>query len=805
MSPRPSLPGNRPVLISLCLMALAVLMAVAFAATAQAGQYKSVACTADSGVAYTTETNTISAQHPEGIFDFNNYCGGAGGDPPGDAAFIRIAEHEPNGSAGNGAYGRMIFATPWYVHFKAAGGYTRQPYAFNDGWRSRFWGLDFASNGTIFLNQGAGLSNSGTDRPSSNTFGPHLWPFTSFLDFHHFYFELYCQRPSGCDRTNYNATDANGFVFILNDDDTPDLYFTNKSSPLMQGSWVRGQQWMSWYVHDNGSGLRDERLRVDGTERYLIDYQALGQCSVTSSPSNGEYARTYQPCPGGPFDHSWTLDTTSLPDGAHNLSICAQDYGQYIGLNGTGGETCDSRTIQVDNTPPGAPIGLQIATANPNRYLDHFGAGFSLPPNSGSPIARLHYNVVNATGEVVVPEHTVSATEPTTTGTIEGPPKAGDYNLRVWLEDSVGLQGPAAVVPVPHDTTPPASPQGIAVTPPATPRSADGFDLRWHNVLDSGAPIAAARYQVLDGSGKIVVPTQAVAGDNPQAIAGLEVPGAAGSYGLRLWLEDAEGNVGAPTAVPLTYDCMRSPVQGGTQLTAGLAGQPSQTVQQGGGVILSGALRAADGSPVATAPVCIYSRVATDQGREFQGIALTDSAGGWRFPIPAGPSRELSAVYRPDQRQLRASAELHTVVHPTLRTPSAVIRNKSVARFEGEIPGPHNDDVTIVLQVKSGKGWLAFRRYRTRADGHYELEYPFRRTTRPTTYEMRAQVRETTGYPYEQGDSDPLILRVVPGRRKPVHSHSESTRRGCAKKARPRGRPREAHCHPKSGKARGAR
>jgi hypothetical protein len=55
-------------------------------------------------------------------------------------------------------------------------------------------------------------------------------------------------------------------------------------------------------------------------------------------------------------------------------------------------------------------------------------------------------------------------------------------------------------------------------------------------------------------------------------------------------------------------------------------------------------------------------------------------------------------------------------------------------------------------------------RYRTRGGGHYEAAYHFRRTTKPTSYEMRAQVRETVGYPYLQGESDPLTLRVVPGR-----------------------------------------
>lgn len=178
-------------------------------------------------------------------------------------------------------------------------------------------------------------------------------------------FELACVRPAGCDRANFNAVDANAFVFILNDDETPNLYLLAQDSSLMQGKWVSGAQWVPWYVHDNGSGLRNERVSIDGQQRYLIDHQALAQCNATSSQTNGEFSRNFQPCPAGPYWHEWTLDTASLADGSHDLSVCGQDYGQYQGLNGTGGWTCDGRTIHVDNHAPGAPAGLQIVSSNP--------------------------------------------------------------------------------------------------------------------------------------------------------------------------------------------------------------------------------------------------------------------------------------------------------------------------------------------------------------------------------------------------------------------------------------------------------
>jgi hypothetical protein len=97
------------------------------------------------------------------------------------------------------------------------------------------------------------------------------------------------------------------------------------------------------------------------------------------------------------------------------------------------------------------------------------------------------------------------------------------------------------------------------------------------------------------------------------------------------------------------------------------------------------------------------------------------------------------------------------------------------------------------LRVRQGKGWLAFRRYRTRDGGHFAADYLFRRTTRPTTYEMRAQVRESGGYPYLEGESDPVQLKVLAAKsapRCPPGRWAHGTRRGkrvCLAQPRHRG------------------
>jgi hypothetical protein len=309
--------------------------------------------------------------------------------------------------------------------------------------------------------------------------------------------------------------------------------------------------------------------------------------------------------------------------------------------------------------------------------------------------------------------------------------------------------------------TPPAAPQELQVTSPGTSRSAQGFDLRWRDVADDGSPIVAAHYQVTDNAGKVIVATQTESGNAVQSIPELTTAPQAGAYKVRVWLEDAEGNQGAPASAPLAYDCVRSEVGGGTDLSVGFGSSGDHTllVSQGQGATLLGNVRGVEKSGAA---VCVWSRVATDQNREFLGLALTGADGHYQFNIGDGPSREFTAAYRPGQRELTASAQLRTAVRPTLKLRRNVIHNKAFGYFTGSIPGPHDENVVVVLQVRDGKGWRAFRRYRTRADGSYVLRYRFTQTGRSTTYVMRAQVPAQSGYPYEEGVSAQGRLRVLP-------------------------------------------
>jgi hypothetical protein len=626
------------VLFAVCALALGML---ALAATARAADYKMVLCAAGNGAgSFATATNTASPQHPGGIISFGNHCGGSSSDPAGGGAYLRIEENQPSGHAGNTAYGSISWTVPPWIEIRGAGGYTRQPHSFNAGWRGRFWAEGWDGSTNNILMQGSGVANGslgGVGWARTSTFASHLWPFGGYGNYRRFVFELTCMRPAGRDRGGTNAVDANSLVLVLADVFPSGVAFTNTGSPFLAGKWVRGDQAVTYSWTERGSGIRFERVRIDGSERHRIDHAS--QCSVGFSGSNGEFARSFHACrEGAGVQRSHGLDTGSLPDGAHAVQVCIQDFAQHQGMNGTGGESCAQRTVRTDNTAPGKPAGLEVTSSDPERYLSRFAAKWSLPPDPGSPIEKVHYEVIDSTGQVVTPKRTVAATDPTEIAGIEGPEEPGAYRLRVWLEDEVGFVGPAAVAKVPRDDKPPAAPQRLSAASPDTPRSRQGFDARWGNVADDGSPIVAAHYQVRDGSGRVVVPTETEHGNDIRSIERIRTPRQNGRFSLRLWLSDAEGNTGAPARVPLTYECVRSPVEGGRGLTAALDGAPAKVVPQGQGATLRGRLRGSGGG-LAGAPLCVFSQVEGDRHREFLGVAITGTGGTYRFIAGPGPSR----------------------------------------------------------------------------------------------------------------------------------------------------------------------
>jgi len=355
-------------------------------------------------------------------------------DPPGESAYVRLYE-TTSGSVAENAYSQVYWASPAWTSFRQAGGLTREPSSFNAGWRARFAGIRYDGSAFASLNQGCGLGNSGADANCQDAFGTHYWPWAYQERFGVFAFQLICVRPAGCDAAGLNEADANGFRFVMSDDQDAQVSFTGGGA-MLAGQWVRGAQPVAWQVSDAGSGMRAERLTVGGIDLDGVDWS--GVCNLQGQ--NGQtWGRALSPCPpGGPWGRNYTLDTARLGDGPHPLTVCAQDFAQWQGLNGTGGQSCQTATIRTDNTAPVAPSNLAVRQTSGQ----HFSASWSNPDQgAGSPIASAHYEISEIggsydSGEQVAAGAGISSLDLSV-------PHDGDYRLRVWLGDAAGNADPA--------------------------------------------------------------------------------------------------------------------------------------------------------------------------------------------------------------------------------------------------------------------------------------------------------------------------------------------------------------------------
>ena len=77
----------------------------------------------------------------------------------------------------------------------------------------------------------------------------------------------------------------------------------------------------------------------------------------------------------------------------------------------------------------------------------------------------------------------------------------------------------------------------------------NGFDLSWTNPDGQAAPVVKAHYSLCDAATPTTcsVTDGQVAGNGVHAISGIQVP-APGNYVVRVWLEDAAGNINSGMA-----------------------------------------------------------------------------------------------------------------------------------------------------------------------------------------------------------------------------------------------------------------
>jgi hypothetical protein len=209
---------------------------------------------------------------------------------------------------------------------------------------------------------------------------------------------------------------------------------------------------------------------------------------------------------------------------------------------------------------------------------------------------------------------------------------------------------------------------------------------------------------------------------------------------------------------------------GGAQLSAQFKKSESDkvTVPYDGGADLRGSLTTAEGSPVAGATLCIQESVLNSfhRVRGHQSVT-TDANGHYKYEVRGGPSRQLLIGYRHDASQINQSVDYLAHARPEIKASRRKVHNGERVGLTGTVPGPNKDERVVVLQASApGSGrWLTFRKAITDKNGNWVSGYRFDHTNVATTYLIRALLPNQANYPYQEGASRPVRIRVKPGHR----------------------------------------
>lgn len=247
------------------------------------------------------------------------------------------------------------------------------------------------------------------------------------------------------------------FDFTLRDDAPPSI--GEPSGSLVAGGWLRGTRALFFRADDVGGGLNAiEAAFDDGT---LL--QSPSSCAIVA----GRYARL-RPCPAGRSD-TWTFDSARLQDGVRKIELRATDVG--------GTTTRRAYTVSVDNHAPATPRDVALTGGDGWRTANDFDLHWTNPGRQHAPIARVHWQACQVGGDLCV-DGQRDGTGIASSGPI-AVPAAGEWDVRLWLEDAAGNNDPETASPpqrLRYDPNRTRAAQGLASpgrkSPPAARRRA---------------------------------------------------------------------------------------------------------------------------------------------------------------------------------------------------------------------------------------------------------------------------------------------------------------------------------------------
>jgi hypothetical protein len=184
------------------------------------------------------------------------------------------------------------------------------------------------------------------------------------------------------------------------------------------------------------------------------------------------------------------------------------------------------------------------------------------------------------------------------------------------------------------------------------------------------------------------------------------------------------------------------------------------------GLTLRGQLLDHIGSPMKGAAIELRQQPSYPGAQDVLiATVITNAKGDWTFRVPQGPSRVLTVGYRAYSNDPSYAAQLQyreTVkAGVRLAAPRRARPGKSL-NFRGHLAGGYipSGGALLSLEIDYGGKWREIALIRTNHRGVFSYRYTFA-PIGTATYRFRAQVPNTTGYPFAAATSPPAYIRLL--------------------------------------------
>jgi hypothetical protein len=537
------------------------------------------------------------------------------------------------------------------------------------------------------------------------------------LDLTSFDLAAVCGRVEGCEGDGSTTPTTMVWIYraavTLRDDEGPR---GTAAGGAVADATLRGSEPLHLDVTDVGGGVYRLLVDLDGsTVRTIALDPGSGRCRPVHADEPFAFAHP-RPCPSS-VSSTVELETTTLPEGAHDLRIRLQDAAGNVR------DLLPTTQRTIDNVPAPTSLALPAVVGTPQEGRTLVAEPGSWDEHGAATTYAYQWRRCAGAGCEDVPG---------ATGATYDLERADAYKRLRLRVTAVSSEGTTVVESAETDVVRDrdgrsAAPAAAAPAPPASEPSSAG--------LTSGAqaaPSPGAGGPGLQPSG----PLTGGSGSVQEAAAG--------------------GGRGAPNGVNASE---------AARLVLGFSGSGRTTRRQafGGRVRIIGRLVDAAGRPIAGARVELLGRhTAAGAALLPRLTATTNARGGVALTLaPGQASQTLVAQYRSHLGDAVpvAQAKLALVVRAGVTlavTPRRAARRGTV-RFRGRLlggPVPRAGKlVELQARARGGRRWITFRTVRTDRAGRFSSRYRFRATYGKVTYEFRARSRADGAYPYATGAS----------------------------------------------------